>query len=124
VERARGETSLAEAAAIIIAQRDFLVWDVLLDQAEQRGLARCLGALLDAINTETEANLVPPEAVKELGRRVDMVHLPAEEAIYPPGRHRSVPSAYRPIVDRWGVRLALPRYVIGKVVLDLQPQRS
>ena len=124
VERARGETSLAEAAAIIIAQRDFLVWDVLLDQAEQRGLTRRLGALLDAINTETEANLVPPEAVKELGRRVDMVHLPPEEAIYPPGRHRSVPSSYRPIVDRWGVRLALPRYVIGKVVLDLQPQRS
>jgi len=124
VERARGETSLAEAAAIIIAQRDFLAWDVLLDQAEQRGLARRLGALLDAINAEAEATLVPPEAIKELGRRVDMVHPPLEEAIYPPGRHRSVPSSYRPIAERWGVRLALPRYVIGKVVLDLQPQRS
>jgi hypothetical protein len=124
LDRARGETSLAEAAAIIIVQRDFLAWDLLLDQAEQRGLARRLGALLDAINAETEKALIPTEAIKELGRLVDTTPPPLEEAIYPPGRHRSVPSLYRPIVDRWGVHLALPRHVIGKVVLDLQPQRS
>lgn len=124
VERARGETSLAEAAAIIIAQRDFLAWGVLLDQAERRGLARHLGALLDAINAETEAALVPPEVIEELGRRVDTARLAPEKALYPPGRHRSGPPSYRAIGERWGVRLALPRYVIGKVVFDLQPQRG
>jgi len=124
LDRARGETSLAEAAAIIIVQRAFLAWDLLLDQAEQRGLARRLGALLDAINAETEKALIPTEAIKELGRLVDTTLPPLEKAIYPPGRHRSIPSSYRPIGERWGVRLALPRYVIGKVVLDLQPQRS
>ncbi|MBS1253894.1 MAG: hypothetical protein MAG451_02948 [Anaerolineales bacterium] len=46
IERARGETSLAEVAAIIITQRDVLAWELLLDQAELRGLARQLGTLL------------------------------------------------------------------------------
>jgi len=124
LERARGETSLAEAAAIIIAQRHALAWDVLLNQAERRGLARRLGALLDAINTETETDLAPSETIKELGRRLGTSTFPLEPGVYPPGRHRSVPPLYQPLVERWGVRLALPRYVIGKVVMDLQAQQS
>ncbi|MBE9506520.1 MAG: hypothetical protein IMY86_00585, partial [Chloroflexi bacterium] len=124
VERARGETSPAEAVAIIIAQRDSLTWDLLLDQAEQRGLVRCLGTLLEAINTETEADLVPPRVIEELGRRVDTAHTSLETMSYPMGRHQSVPPSYQPIAERWGMRLTLPRYVIGKVVMDLQPQRS
>jgi hypothetical protein len=124
LERARGETSLAEAAAIIVAQREALAWEVLLEQAERRGLARHLGALLDAINTEMEMNLAPLEAIKELGQWVEMMTPPLEQGVYPPGRHRSVPPLYQPIVERWGVHLALPRYVIGKVIMDLQPQRG
>jgi len=124
VERARGETSPAEAAAIIIAQRDSLAWDLLLDQAERRGLVRRLGALLEAINTETGAGLVPPEVIEKLGRRVCMAHASLEAETYPAGRHQSVPPLYQPIGERWGVHLALPRYVIGKVVMDLQPQRG
>jgi hypothetical protein len=126
VERARGETSLAEAAAILIAQRDALAWDVLLDQAERRGLARRLGVLLEAINAETEMDLVPLDAIEELYRRVGTRQSLPEEAIYPPGRRQSVPPLYQPIAGRWGIHLALPRYVIGKVVFDLhlQPQRS
>jgi hypothetical protein len=122
--RARGETSLAEAAAIIVAGRDALAWDLLLKEAEGRGLARRLGALLDAINLETEADLAPSEAIQELGRWVELAAPPPEEETCPPGRHRSIPTSYQPIAERWGVRLALPRYVVGKVVLDLQPQRS
>jgi len=57
LERARGETSLAEAAAItsatlstsLMARRDTLDWVMLLDQARRRGLARRLGALLEAV---------------------------------------------------------------------------
>jgi len=45
VERGRGETSLVKAAAILIAQRDSLAWNVLLDEAERRGLCHCLGAI-------------------------------------------------------------------------------
>ena len=124
LERAQGETSPAEAAAIIITRRDSLAWELLLDQAEQRGLMHQLGALLEVINIETEADLAPTEIIEELGRRADMAHTLLETTIYPAGRHRSVPSPYRPIAERWGVHLALPRYVIAKVVLDLQPQRS
>jgi hypothetical protein len=122
--RARGETSLAEAAAIIVAQREALVWEVLLEQAERRGLARRLGALLDAINTEMEMNLASLEAIKELGQWVERMTPPLEQGVYPPGRHRSVPPSYQPIVERWGVHLTLPRYVIGKVVMDLESPRS
>lgn len=126
VERTRGETSLAEAAAILIVQRDALAWDELLDQAERRGLARRLGALLEAINAEAEEDLAPPEVVEGFHRRVVTGDSPPEEIIYPPGRQRLVPSLYQPIAERWGVRLVLPRYVIDKVIFDLrlQPQRS
>jgi hypothetical protein len=122
VERARGETSLAEAAAIVIAQRDALAWKLLLDQAEQRGLARQLGALLEAINAETAMNIVPLDVIEALYRRMDTRRSPAEGGVYPPGRHRSVPPRYQPIAERWGVRLVLPPYVIGKVIFDLHPQ--
>lgn len=121
VERARGETSLAEAAAIFMAQRDTLGWDVLLDQAERRGLTRRLGAFLEAINAEAETDLVPPGVIEELYRRVGAERSPPEETNYPPGRHRSVPLLYQPIAERWGVHLVLPRYVIGKVAFDLHP---
>ena len=123
VERARGETSPAEAVAIIIAQRKFLAWDLLLDQAGQRGLARRLGALLEAINVET-VSVVPSEVIEKLRRRVDSVHTPPETTTYPAGRHRAIPFAYQPIAERWGLRLVLPRYVIGKVALDLQAQQG
>jgi hypothetical protein len=122
--RARGETSLGEAAAIIVVQRDALAWDLLLEQAERRGLARRLGALLDVINVETEERLAPPEAIRELGRWVEKMTPPLEKGVYPPGRRQTIPILYQPIAERWGVRLALPRYVIGKVVMDLQPQWS
>lgn len=122
VERARGETSLAEAAAIVIAQRDALAWELLLDQAEERRLARQLGALLDAINAETELDVVPPDVIEALYRRIDTRRSLLEGTVYPPGRHRSVPPRYQPIAERWGVRLVLPRYVIGKVIFDLRPQ--
>lgn len=123
LERARGETSVSEAAAIIIAQRDALAWDTLLNQAERRGLARRLGVLLDVINTETEAEVIPLRIIEELGRRVDAMHDTQEIERYAVGRHRSSPSSYQPIGDRWGMEVFLPRYVVGKVAFDLQPQR-
>ena len=126
VERARGETSLAEATAILIAQRDTLAWDVLMDQAERRGLTRRLGALLEAISVESKNDVVPQEVIEELYRQAGKERSSLEESVYPPGRHRAVPPLYRPIAERWGIRLALPRYVIGKVLFDLrlQPQWS
>jgi hypothetical protein len=124
LERARGETSLAEAAAIIIAQRDVLTWDILLDQAERRGLVRRLGVLLEVINTEAEAEVVPSKIIEDLGCRVDTMHSPAGIERYTVGRHRSTPSSYRTIGERWGMEIFLPRYVVGKVAFDLQPQRK
>lgn len=126
VERARGETSLAEAAAILIAQRDSLAWDVLVDEAERRGLSHHLGALLEAINAEMETGFVPLEVIEELYHRAGAGRSLPEQIVYPPGRHQSVPSIYRPIAERWGIHLTLPRYVISKVIFDLhlQPQWS
>lgn len=126
VERARGETSLAEAAAIILTQRDTLDWNTLLDLAERRGLARRLGALLEAINAEMEIDIIPQDVTEALHRRIDPQRPSDEGTVYPPGRHRSVPPQYRPIAERWDIHLALPRYVIGKVIFDLglQPERG
>ena len=123
LERARGETSVSEAAAIIFAQHDALAWDTLLDQAEVRGLARRLGVLLDVINTEAETEIVPQRIIEELGRLVDTTRDSKEIDQYVVGRHRSTPPSYQPIGERWGMEVFLPRYVVGKVAFDLQPQR-
>jgi hypothetical protein len=122
IERARGETSLAEATAILLAQRDALAWDVLMDQAQRRGLIRHLGALLEAISIESETDVIPQGIIEEFYRRAIKERSSPGESVYPPGRCRSVPPIYRPIVDRWGIRLVLPRYVIIKVLFDLRLQ--
>lgn len=124
LERARGETSVAEAAAILIVQRDALAWDMLLDQAERRGLARRLGVLLEVINTEAEAEVIASEIIKDLSRRVDTICHPMEVAPYTVGRQRAMPSLYQSIGERWGIRILLPRHVVGKVAFDLHPQRK
>jgi len=81
------------------------------------------GIILEAINVET-VSVVPSEVIEKLRRRVDSVHTPPETTTYPAGRHRAIPFAYQPIAERWGLRLVLPRYVIGKVALDLQAQQG
>lgn len=124
LERARGETSLAEATAILTAKRDTLAWDVLLDQAKQRGLARPLGALIEATSDELGMDIAPTGFIKQLHRSAGAERTSAGERGYPPGRHRTVPSEYVSLAARWGIRWVLPHNVIGKVIQDLRPQRS
>lgn len=126
VERARGETSLAEAAAIILTQRDTLDWNSLPGLAERRRLARRLGALLEAINVETEIDIIPQDVIEALHHRVGAEYPSEGGTVYPPGRHQSVPPQYQPITERWDIHLALPCYVIGKMIFDLglQPQKG
>jgi hypothetical protein len=126
IERARGETSLAEAIAILIIQRDTLMWETLLDQAEQRNLAQHLGVILEAINVEAKTELIPQKIIVKLYNRIDQRSLSAQRIIYPPGRHRSVSPAYQSLSEQWGIFLALPSHVISKVLFDLhlQPQWS
>jgi hypothetical protein len=117
VEQARGETSPAEVAAILIARREALDWPVLLAQARARGLARRLGALIEATGIEMGADLAPVWFVTQL-------HLLAEAEPYrgqdyPAERRRMAQMTYPALIERWGVCLRLPYYVIGKVVLDL-----
>lgn len=117
VARARGETSPAEAAAILIARHAVLDWRTLLTQAGQRGLARRLGALIEAISIELGTDLAPAWFVTEL-------HLvaqtePSDNQDYPARRSRTVQATYPSLTQRWGVRLRLPHHVIGKVVFDL-----
>jgi len=117
VERARGETSPAEVAAILIARRNALDWQVLLTQAGQRGLARRLGALIEATGMEFGADLAPAWFVTQLHRLAEVE--PSRGQDYPAERRRAIQVAYPSLTERWGVRLRLPRHVIGKVVLDL-----
>jgi hypothetical protein len=121
IERARGETSPAEAAAILIARRDSLDWDLLLDQAQRRGLTRPLGALLEAINTEMGTDITPVGFIRQLHRLAEAERVLAGGKGYPPGRHQAASSEYTSLAERWGIRWLLPRYVISKVVFDLSP---
>ncbi len=124
VERARGETSPAEASAILLARRDSLAWDVLLDQASQRGLARLLGALIEATNVELGVDIAPVEFIRQLHRLAAAERASHAGRGYPSGRRQTIPAEYSSLAERWGIRWLLPRHVIGKVVFDLQPLRS
>jgi hypothetical protein len=124
VERARGETSPAEASAILLARRDSLAWDVLLDQAAQRGLARPLGALIEATNAELGVDIAPATFIRQLHQLAVVEHASREERGYPPGRRQTIPAEYSSLAERWGIRWLLPRHAIGKVVFDLQPWRG
>jgi len=117
VERARGETSPAEVAAILIARREAVDWPVLLAQAGQRGLARRLGVLIEATGVELGADLAPAWFVGQLHRLAE--EEPSSDQDYPVVRRRAMLEAYPVLAERWGVRLRLPHHVIGKVVLDL-----
>jgi hypothetical protein len=117
VERARGETSPAEVAAILIARREALDWSALLTQAGQRGLARHLGVLIEATGVELGAELAPAWFVGQLHRLA--AGEPFSDQDYPSMRRRASLEAYPALDERWGVRLCLPHHVIGKVVLDL-----
>jgi hypothetical protein len=130
IERARGETSPAEAAAILIAQRDSLAWDVLLAEAKRRVLARRLGALIEATGDEMGTAVAPSEFVRQLHASAMNERTPVADDGYPPGRRQPALDAYASLAERWGIRWRLPRYVIGKVVFDLgqrqavQPRQS
>jgi len=117
VERARGETSPAEVAAILIARHEALDWPMLLAQAGQRGLARRLGVLIEATGVELGADLAPAWFVGQLHRLAEGEPFSGQD--YPAVRRRAILEAYPALAERWGVRLRLPRHVIGKVVLDL-----
>ena len=117
VERARGETSPAEAAAILIALRDTVDWRILLAQAGQRGLARRLGVLIEVTSVELGADLAPAWFVAQLHRLATGEQLNSQD--YPVMRRRAPLETYPALAERWGVRLRLPHHVIGKVVLDL-----
>jgi len=117
VERARGETSPAEVAAILIARREVLDWTMLLAQAGQRGLARRLGVLIEATGVELGADLAPAWFVGQLHRLAEGE--PFNDQDYPAARRRVMSETYPMLSERWGVRLRLPHHVIGKVVFDL-----
>jgi hypothetical protein len=117
VEQARGETSPAEVAAILIARREALDWPVLLAQAGQRGLARRLGALIEATGIELGVDLAPAWFIMQLHQLAEAE--PSGRQDYPAERRRTVQATYPTLTKRWGVRLRLPRHVIGKVVFDL-----
>lgn len=120
VERARGETSPAEAAAILIAGRETLDWQILLAQAGQRGLARRLGIVIEATGVELGADLAPMWFVAQLHRLAQAE--PFSDQDYPAVRSRAMLETYPVLTKRWGIRLRLPHHVIGKVVLDLSPR--
>jgi hypothetical protein len=117
VERARGETSPAEVAAILIAKRETLDWSALLVQTGQRGLARRLGVLIEATGVELGADLAPAWFVGQLHRLAEGE--PFNDQDYPIARRRVMSETYPMLSERWGVRLRLPHHVIGKVVFDL-----
>jgi len=127
--RSRGETSIAEAAAILITQHEQIDWDYLAERAIASGQARPLGILGEIIRREAGTRYVPTEFVTRL-RRTPAFPATDETRYYPlnwqvkyalrRNRPERIRSTYPDISAHWNVTVTLPRHVIAKVVADLR----
>lgn len=123
---ARGESSLSEVAAILVAQRGRLDWEYLIERATASGQAASLGILAELVNQEVGHTLVPAAVIERLRRQAQRERV---LEVFPPYHQRrparrsrkDMPvSAYQEISARWRIPVALPGYVVSKVVFDLR----
>lgn len=129
----RNELSIGEAMAILVRRRKDLDWQYVYQKAAALSLARELGILLDIINHEAGRTVMPPEVINHLFEQAKREETPrsVEGQYYP--FHWKVKFAirdnkldtlvlpYPEISEKWGLKVALPRHVAQKILLDLHP---
>lgn len=124
---AKGQSSLSEVVAILVAQRERLDWKYLIERATASDQAASVGILAELVNQETGRALIPVAVIERLRRQAQRERVSGIFPLYrqrrPTWRSRkNMPiSTYPETSARWKVPVALPGYVVGKVVFDLRP---
>jgi hypothetical protein len=122
------EIAAMEFLAVLLVQRLTFRWDYFGDRVTARGFAREAGILLEVINEHTQQSLMPKTAIDFLFNKAMKVGV-TNHGYYPfTWRVRlalkrinknEIGVTYPQTSRKWGVKVVLPRYIMDKLVLDL-----
>lgn len=141
------QTSIIEVAAMIIQNASHIKWrgeKGVVRLAVESNAARRLGFLLDAINSESNLNIVDEEVISTIKNKVkgrstilfpnDNIQLSRYNELKEKTSHRSLVTdeeyskhlkaleryeGYLELGEKWGLQSILPRNVIRKTLTDL-----
>jgi hypothetical protein len=141
------QTSITEAIAIILQKKDQLRWygdGGIIKLADNMGLSRRLGFLLDTINLEAHKPAIKVETIQEIRKDVkgksdemfpkDEIFLSKFQDLRNKLAHRALLTkeeteeleavkerfeGYKALSEKWGIQSILPKDVTRKVLEDL-----
>lgn len=141
------QTSITEAIAIILQKKDQLRWygdGGIIELADNMGLLRRLGFLLDAINLEARKSVIRVEIIQKIRNDVkgksdeifprDKIFLSRFGELRNKLAHRALLTkeeteelekvkerfeGYKALSEKWGIQSILPKDVVRKVLEDL-----
>jgi hypothetical protein len=122
------EITAMETLAIWLVQRLTFRWDYFCEQATVHGLTREGGILLDVINEHTQQSLMPQAVIDRLFCKTGQAD-GMNDRYYPytwrvklalrRQNEKELAVTYPRTSQKWGVKVVLPRYIMDKLVLDL-----
>jgi hypothetical protein len=141
------QTSVIEAIAIILQNKDQLRWhgdEGIINLAGNLGFSRRLAFLLDAMNFESQKSLIKEEIIQEIKGDVrgksdetfprDEIFLSRFQGLRNKLSHKALLmrneieelermkerfEGYKVLSEKWGIQVILPRDVVRKVLEDL-----
>lgn len=109
----QSEFAITDAFAILIRKRKDIDFDKLLKLAKSENLERELGACLEIINSESKKKIFDDKILRKMRSGVDL----SRRRFFP--RNKTEESIdYKEISDKWGLRIALPRAFVSKIITD------
>jgi len=122
------EIAAMETLAILLVQRLTFRWNYFGERVAARGFAREAGILLEVINEHTQQSLMPKTAIDFLFNKAMKVDV-TNHGYYPFTwrvrlalkriNENEIGITYPRTSQKWGVKVVLPRYIMDKLVLDL-----
>lgn len=112
--REQTEFALTDAFAILIKKRKEVDFNKLLKLAKYENLEKELGACMEIINSESRKKIFDEKILRKIRSGLDL----SRKRFFP--RNKTEESIeYKEISDKWGLRIALPRALILKIITDM-----
>jgi hypothetical protein len=128
LENLAAEIATMEFFAILLMQRQTFQWEYFCNKAAASGLAREAGILLEVIDEHTQLNLMPQSAIEQLFQNAAkndnlmdgyFPHTWRVRQALRRGNERDLTITYPRTSRKWRAKVVLPRYIMDKLVLDL-----
>ncbi len=112
--REQTEFSITDAFSILIRRRKDIDFTRLLKLAEYENLSKELGACLEIINLDSRRKLFDDKIIRKTHSRIDV----SRRRLFPRNKTEEN-TEYREISEKWGLRIALSRAFVSKIITDL-----